>query len=430
MTPQPLELKKVIVDQQEEVESLLEQEEIIERELDSRKLRGFLKHPNVLVISGVRRSGKSILSLLLSRGEKYGYLNFDDERLVGFTEKDFNRLLQAFYELYGEELEYFVFDEIQNIPHWQVFINRLRRTKKIIVTGSNARLLSGELSTVLTGRYLDFTLYPFSFREFLRYKKAEPKTTDAYSTKKTAELKRRLAEYLQLGGFPEVFKFGKSINQRIYGDILMRDILFRYKIRHKKSFKELANYLLTNFSREFSYSKLQKVFALKDVHTVKNYLDHLVSSFLFITLEKFSFKLKEQVIAPKKVYSIDPGLINALSFQFSPNLGPIAENAVLLELLRKRSYGEEDFDVYFWKDYRQREVDFVIKKDKRVQQLIQVCCQFTGPETKERELKSLVEAGRELRCDNLLVITDDLEGEEVCKGKQIRFVPLWRWLLT
>jgi len=423
------EIKKIIIDQKEEIEDFFRKERIIERDLDSINLLKFLEYPNVLVISGTRRSGKSTLALLLLKNEKYGYIDFDDERLVGFTKYDFNKLLQTFYELYGNTLDYFVFDEIQNIDSWEIFIARLRKTKKIIITGSNAKLLASELSTHLTGRYIDFILYPFSFKEFLIFKGLTLERKGLYTTKKIAQIKRFLKEYIEIGGFPEVFKFGKAITRRIYGDIISKDILFRYKIKNMNTFKELANYLLSNFSQEMSYSKLKNVFDIKNVHTIKNYVGYLSSSFLIFVLEKFSYKLKQQFIAPKKVYGIDTGLINSLAFQFSKNTGRFMENIVFLELLRKRSYSNENLEVYYWQDYSGREVDFVLKKGRKVIQLVQICEDVASFSTKERELKSLVKASQELDCSDLMVISYDIEREEKAGDKKIKFIPLWKWLL-
>jgi len=423
------ELKRVIVDQREEIEELFRKERIIERELNARKLREFLKYPNILVISGVRRSGKSILALLLLRKEKYGYLNFDDERLVGFEKNDFNKLLQGFYELYGDDLEYFIFDEIQNIESWELFVTRLRKTKKIIITGSNAKLLSGELATHLTGRYIDFTLYPFSFKEFLKFEGVILKKEEFYSTQKISQVKNLLEKYIELGGFPETSKFGKVIVKKIYGDIINKDILFRYKIKNRSAFKELAKYLVSNFAQEISYSKLTNIFGIKNVHTIKNYVDYLSSVFLVFIVEKFSYKLKQQLIAAKKSYSIDTGLINSLAFQFSENIGRLIENVIFINLLRKKSYFDGDLEVYYWQDYFGREVDFILKKAKRVIQLIQACVNINDFNVKERELNSLIRASKELKCNNLLVITFDYDGEEKIKGKKIKFIPLWKWLL-
>lgn len=424
------EIKKVIVDQQEEVKEYLAREKIISRDLDLAKLKKFLSHPNILVISGVRRSGKSTLALQLFQNEKHGYLNFDDERLAGFGPDDFNKMLEAFFELFGSSLQYFIFDEIQNIPAWELFLNRLRRNKKIIITGSNANLLSGELASRLTGRYLDFNLYPFSFREFLKFKEIAGEKKDIYSTKEAALMKKMLAEYLELGGFPEAIKFGQSMTEKIYSDILNKDILFRRQIRNTAAFKELAQYLLSNFGQEMSYSKLKNIFSVKNIQTVKNYVDYLSASFLVFILNKFSYQLKQQVIAAKKIYGVDTGMINAISFQFSPNFGRLMENAVFLKLQRQRASFEPDLEVYFWKDYSGKEVDFVLKKGRKAFQLIQVCQSLNRLSTRDRELKSLVAAGEELNCSELLVITWNEKGETEFQGKLIKFLPLWQWMLS
>lgn len=422
-------LKRIIVDQIEDLAIFLRNEKIIERELNTSHLKNYLRHPNVLVISGVRRSGKSTLSALIFTGERYGYLNFDDERLSGFIPSDFNKLLQAFYELYGTGLDSFVFDEIQNIKGWEVFISRLRRTKKIVITGSNARLLSGELATSLTGRYISFTLYPFSFREFLTLSNTPAGKEKIYSTKAISEIKIRLKEYMEQGGFPEVFKFGRRMVRTIYDDIISKDILLRYQIKRKSTFKELSGYLVSSFGKEITFRKLSNIFNIKDVHTTRNYVHYLSESFLIFPLERFSYKLKQRYIAPKKVYCIDCGMINALAFQFSANEGRLMENAVFLELLRRRSYREEIDDIYYWRDHTQCEVDFVLKKGRKVVQLIQVCMDIEDISTRKREIKSLLKAGDELQCNNLLIITLDTQRTERHNSRQIEMIPLWRWLI-
>lgn len=403
-------------------------EKIIKRDIDMANLKKFLSHPNILVISGVRRSGKSVLALQIVEKEKYGYLNFDDERLAGFISDDFNKILETFYELEGN-LDYFVFDEIQNIKGWELFANRLRRTKKVIITGSNAHLLSGELATHLTGRHINFVLYPFSFKEFLRYQGLEFQSQDFYSTQKTAQIKKALNDYIITGGFPETYKFGKAILSRIFEDIIVKDILIRYKIKNQSAFKEMANYLISNFGQETSYSNLSHIFKIKDVHTVKNYVSFLTSTYLIFVLNRFSFKLKQQVIAPKKIYGIDTGIINHLAFQFSENSGKLIENAVYLNLLRDQSYFAKGKEIYYWRDYYQKEVDFVVKDGKKIAHIIQVCESLGKLQTKEREIKSLLSASRDLKCDNLMIITRDEEKEERIKGKKIKSIPLWKWIL-
>ena len=423
-------IKKVIVDQREEIEEFFRREEIIEREINLEKLRKFLKHPNILVITGPRRSGKSTLAVSMFRGEKYGYLNFDDERLVGFSSADFNTAIRSFYDLYGENLDGFIFDEIQNIANWELFATRLRRTKRIVITGSNAKLLSGDLATHLTGRYLESSLYPFSFREFLRFKKFEVKNEYFYSTKKISQISGLLDEYLKNGGFPETLKFGPAIAGKIYDDVIVRDILLRYGIKNKDAFRKMANYLISNFGQEISYAKLGNIFSIKNVHTARNYTEYLSSSFLIFIVEKFSYKLKQQFITSKKVYGIDTGLVNAVAFQFTENSGKIMENAVMVDLKRRADYFGSGGEIYYWRDYSGREVDFVVKKGNKIIQLIQVCQSLANFNTKEREIKSLLKASDELRCEDLLIITRSEESEEKISGKKIIVTPLWKWLLN
>jgi predicted AAA+ superfamily ATPase len=360
---------------------------------------------------------------------KFAYINFDDERLVDFKTEDFNQLLQVFYELYGRGIEFFLFDEIQNIANWQIFINRLRRTKKIIITGSNAKLLSGELATFLTGRYLDFALYPFSFAEFLTYKGISLKEEDFYATEKISQIKSLLNNYLELGGFPEAYSFGKNILGHLYGDILTKDILLRYSIKNKMTFKEVSNYLLSNFGREITYRKLKNVFAIKNVQTMKNYIGYLTVPYLFILLERFSYKLKQRVIAPKKIYNIDNGLLTSLAFRFSENRGALIENLVLVEILRRKSYSFSPREVFYWKDHQGREVDFLIKEGNKVSCLLQVCVDLYIQSTKEREIKALIKAAEELRVTKLFIITEEKEAEEKVGRFEMRYIPLWKFLL-
>lgn len=423
-------IKNIIVEQKEELADFFKREKMIEREVELKQLQKFLAHPNVLVITGPRRAGKSILAITLFAGKNYGYLNFDDERLAGFNSDDFNSVLEAFYDLNGSDVEYLIFDEIQNISNWELFINRLRRTKKIIITGSNANLLSGELATHLTGRHLETILYPFSFREYLVARKIEIKKEDIYSTKKISKIKNQLQNYLDDGGFPETLLFGHAMVNKIYDDVITKDILLHYGVRNKKALRELANYIVSNFGKDLNYRKLGNVFAIKNVHTVKNYVEYLRKSFLIFILEKFSYKLKQQYITSKKVYGIDTGLVNSVAFQFSENSGRLMENAVLIDLMRRKNYFKLFTDVYYWSDFTNREVDFVIKKGAKIIQLIQVCQDLTNIETKEREIRALLLASKELRCNNLLIITANEEKIEKIEGKKISYIPLWKWLLV
>ena len=419
-----MDFKSIIKEQREELEKIEKEEKIIER-TGLNKSKESLKYPNILAILGIRRCGKSIFSYLLAKPHKFAYINFDDERLAGLKSDDLNKILESFYELY-ENIDYIILDEIQNVDNWELFVNRLRRTKKIILTGSNSKLLSGELSTHLTGRYLDIILFPFSFKEFLKLK--EVKENKVYTTQEKAEIMKTLQEYLEIGGFPEAYKFGKGMISKIYEDILTKDILLRYNISKKEEIKKLAKYLITNSSGEITYSKLARIFNIKHVSTISNWISYLENAFLIFRLERFDFKLKQQFIAPKKVYCIDSGLMNSIGFKFSENKGKVIENEVALELQRRKAK-ENSFEVYYWKDYQQNEVDFVIKKDKKIESLIQVSYINSKEEIKERETNALLKASKELRCKNLIVITWDYETEEKFEGEKVKFVPLWKWLL-
>jgi len=415
-------IKRIITDQRDEIDHLYKSRRLIERDLPEDKLVQSLEHPNILAVLGVRRCGKSIYSHMLLKGKEYGYINFDDERLYGIDTADLNLVLQAFYELYNTELEYFMLDEIQNVPGWELFANRLRRTKRVVLTGSNAKLLSGELATHLTGRYLDVTLYPFSFCEFLKLKEIEQ---DIHSTRSIARIKNALQEYMDVGGFPEVYLFGKEIAARIYEDIIYKDIISRHDIRNKRSFSEIAKYLVSNFSGEFSYRKLSGATSIRNVHTVKDYVGYLESSYIVLVVERFSFKLKEQMMAPRKVYCIDTGMINTIVFRFSQDMGRLMENLVAVELHRRKSYYGGD-DVFYWKDHQQREVDFVLMGRGKVNELIQVSYASSEEGIKDREFKGLLRAAGELRCGNMKVITWDYEGDV----RDMKCIPLWKWLLA
>ncbi len=416
-----VDFKSIIKEQRDELEKIEREEAIITRE-KLEEAKSILKHPNILAVLGIRRCGKSIFSYLLAKESKTGYINFDDERLIGLKNEDFDKILTSFYELYGD-LDYVVLDEIQNVKNWELFVNRLRRTKKVILTGSNSKLLAGELSTHLTGRYLDIELFPFSFREYL-LKQGVSNENKAYTSKEKAEISNYLKEYLQIGGFPEAYKFGKAMISRIYDDILTKDILLKHRIKKIEELKKLANYLVTNSSQEATYSKLSKILGIKHIITISNWIGYLEDSFLIFKAERFNFKLKQQFIAPKKFYCIDTGLLNSIGFQFSDNMGRLIENEVAIELQRRKEKPQSK--IYYWKDHQQNEVDFVIKDAKTVKELMQVTYASSKNDIREREIQSLLKASKELRCKNLTVITWDYEAEE----NNIKFIPLWAWLLN
>jgi predicted AAA+ superfamily ATPase len=416
------DIKSILKEQRQELETIERNEHIILRDgMDEAKK--YLKFPNILVITGIRRCGKSIFSYLLEKGHSFSYVNFDDERLVLLKSSELDDVLKAIYELYGD-VDYLIFDEIQNITGWELFINRLRRTKRVIITGSNSNLLSKELATHLTGRYLDVCLFPFSFREFLNFRKFT--LQNAYTTLEKAKISTLLSEYMINGGFPEVYKFGKPILERIYENILVKDIILRYKIKKVDEFKRFSRYLISNTSSEIGYSKIARILGINRVSTISNWLSYLESSFIFFKLERFDFKLKKQYIAPKKIYCIDSGLVDSIGFKFSENKGAMIENIIAIELQR-RKMGKE---IYYWKDYLQNEVDFVVKQDKKIIQLIQSHMISSKEEIKDREISGILKASEELSCNNLLIITSDFAADIEYSGKIINFIPVWKWLLS
>ncbi|MBI2598361.1 MAG: ATP-binding protein [Candidatus Diapherotrites archaeon] len=415
-------LKLAIFERENELKEKFGKEKIIEREC-VQKVKGLVATDVALIISGVRRCGKSILAFSLGN-ENFGYVNFEDERLE-IKSEELNKVLEALYSLKGK-MSFFVFDEIQNVSGWEKFVSRICQTNKIIITGSNAKLLSREFATFLTGRHLTFTLFPFSFKEFLDFNEFKP---NIYLTKDVATAKKLLEEYLEKGGFPLVYKTGKFFLSELYSDILEKDVLQRHTIKFKKLIKDIAKYLISNFASEISHNKLKNIFQIKSVHTVNQYVEYLSDAFLLFELERFSFKLKDNFKAPKKIYCIDTGLCGYVSFNAIKRTGALMENVVAIELVRRKNYSLKKSEIFYWKDHQQREVDFVVKEENKVTQLIQVTYASEKNEIPPRELTALIKASIELKCDTLLIITWDFEAEEKIENKTIVYVPLWKWLL-
>ncbi|MFH0774405.1 MAG: ATP-binding protein [bacterium] len=416
-------LKEIILEQQE----IIKNKEIgVERE-DLSKIKEYILLPHAIVISGMRRVGKStLLAQIINKFYKDNiyYFNFEDERLLNFTPEDFNHLYESFMELFGQQKAFFL-DEIQNVKGWEMFVGRmLDGGFKFFITGSNASLLSKELGTRLTGRYLTCELYPFSFKEFLRLKEY-PLTSNTLSlTSKRAEVKALFNEYLKEGGMPEYLKFRNlEILKKVYDDILYRDIVARYDIKETKSLRELALYFLSNLSTLFSYNKLKGSLGLGSVNTVKAYTEYLENSFMVFVTNIFSYSLKQQFIAPKKVYCIDNKLADCISFRFSKDRGRFLENLVVVELRRRRK------ELYYYKTKNGLEVDILIRKGEGIEGLIQVTEGISDAAVRQRELKSLTTAMNELGLGEGLLLTADEEEEVMLGDKVIKVMPTYKWLL-
>jgi len=383
--------------------------------------------PHAVVISGLRRSGKStLLNQILSDVYTTGvyYFSFEDERLVDFKVDDFNNLYEVFLEMYGEKKVFF-FDEVQNVPQWEVFVRRMQEKGcKFFITGSNASLLSKELGTKLTGRHVGVELFPFSFNEYLSFKGFQLSKNAFSLTTERAALKKHFAEYLKHGGMPEYLKYqDATLLKRVYEDILYRDIVARYGIKQVKPLRELGLYLLSNIGGTFSYNNLKKVLGVGSMNTVKRYADFMENSYLIFLVSKFSYSLKQQFVSLKKIYCIDNGLAEAVAFQFSRNKGKFLENLVFLELRRKTQ------EIYYYKTFNNLEVDFLVKSGKNNLRLIQVADNLDNDKTRQREINALEKAMDELGLKTALILTEDTEEEIVLKGKVLIIQPIYKWLL-
>lgn len=385
------------------------------RELDFKK---YLKTKQIVVVSGCRRSGKS--TLLKQFSEKYKsfyYLNFDDERLVNFSVEDFQVLMLIFQKMYSAKTIFL--DEIQNVPKWERFARRLfEEGYKVYLTGSNAKLLSSELATHLTGRYFKIELYPFSFEEFLKLEKINWKKIDS---KKHARILACFSHYLNGGGFPEFLKTHDPEHlKRIYEDILYKDILTRFNIREVKSFRELAGFLFSNVGKEASYNGLKNTLGFKNVMSVKNYIQYMQETYLIFELFKYDWSLKKQYVSNKKIYAIDNGLRGSVAFSNSSDKGRMLENLVFLQFKRKQK------EVFYFKD--KKECDFIIKEKTKIIEAVQVT-RTIDRNNEKRELDGLLEAMEKFNLKNGLIITESQEEERKIKGRKIKVMPAWKWLL-
>ena len=374
--------------------------------------------------NGPRRCGKSVFAFQIIQNSKYVYVNFDDDR-VGIIPSEFSKVEETIIILYGDP-DVVVLDEIQNIPRWEMFVFRLVANKKIIITGSNATLLSKELVSLMTGRHVDHELLPFSFNEFLDFEKTGIQKGQSFTTLEKVKTISALERYLNLGGFPLAIKLGNAYLATLFRDIVERDVIFRYKIRFQEKMKDLARYLISNSTSEISFRRIGSVLQLSGKSTVQNWISYLQNSYLLFILERFSFKLKESVMAPKKVYSVDTGFISMLNH--SQEKGKLMENAVFLHLQREKAKLSNPYQINYWKDHSGNEVDFVIRNGRSINTLINVTNASSKDEINAREIKALLMASRELRCNNLQIITWDYSNEETFEGKKIKFMPNWRWL--
>jgi predicted AAA+ superfamily ATPase len=403
------------------------------REKYLERINKLLKTEQVIAITGVRRSGKStLMKQFIKKHIDFGkdrrsflYINFEEPKFTGLLSLEFlEQIYQAFIEIVKpEEKPVILLDEVQNVPMWEKFVRGYSEKNEayFIISGSSSKLLSKEFGSLLTGRWLEIKVYPLDFREFLEFQNL--KIIDKLDIiSKKIKIKQLLREYIEFGGFPLVTlkEEKEDILIRTFDDIIIRDIGERYNIRRLDKLKILAKRYLTDFSCLISYRNIAKAVGLS-LDSVERISSYMQDAYLIYFINKFSYSLKKQEINPRKVYCIDSGLINIVSFRFMENIGRLYENLVFQSLMQN---GKE---VYYFKE--KGECDFIIKEKQKIIQLIQVCYNINDPDTKKREIDSLLEASAKLKCNNLLVITDDQEKEEKIKGKKIKYAPLWKWLL-
>lgn len=410
-----------IQQQRQECEQLLSQQYISRESRYDIPL--LLQNPQIKLITGPRRAGKSIFALMMLSGRSFAYLNFDDPKLLSLWNEDL--VMSALDRVYPS-YQYLLLDEVQNLEGWDLWVAKLyRRGVNLIITGSNAKMLSSEMATVLTGRYVEIEMLPFGLSETLCYS-----GISAQDIRPEQEAKARIIyeEYLRLGGYPETLQarqLTRSYLQTLFTSIITKDVAQRHKIRKVTELFNLAHYLLSNFCNPFTTLSLCEDLGMNSENTVKKFCGYLHEPYLFYYLPRYNSKLKVMLKAPKKVYVVDNGFVLGAGFNLSENLGRLLENEVFMEL-RRRGYDEER-SLFYYRSRNDKEVDFVIRKGVHVEQLIQVSYDISNVRTLKRELSALVECAEELHCDNLLLITFDSEDTIVYNGKTIHVRPFNKW---
>ena len=413
-------IKKVILEQKK----INLKQEIVDREVKEKILKN-LKNDLIIVITGIRRCGKStILNYIRSsQKDKNYFLNFDDFRLSEFELINFEDLMECFLELFGKE-KICYFDELQNISGFEKAIRTFfDEGKKIIITGSNSNLLSKELGTHLTGRNIKIEMFPFSFIEFLKFKKYEINEDDLILREGKSKLKKFFNEYMKNGGFAYFLKTKNyDYLKNLYEDILYKDIIVRYNLLDEKNIKLLSYYLASNISKEISFNKLKNMLNLSNPTTIKNYINYLENSYLFFTINKFDYSLKKQIYNNKKVYFCDMGLLGVVSFKFSEDFGRQLENLVFLHYKRKSIY-----EIFYHR--KKFECDFLLKEKDKIVKAIQVT-KSLNYENEKREVMGLVEAVKEYGLKEGLLLTYEDEEREFTKDKiKIKVRQIWKYLV-
>jgi predicted AAA+ superfamily ATPase len=395
---------------------------LIQRDIMPLAVKYLNSDQRVMVVTGMRRVGKSTLvQQLMPHEGNYCYLNFEDEKLLDFKVENFGELQEALIEVYGSA-DYYFFDEIQNVDRFEIAVRKLQDSgKKVVLTGSNSSMLSMEFGTKLTGRYKQIELYPFSFQEYLRFKDISPEEKDFYLPDRKVNLVMHFSKWMEKGGLPEFLQHDDPDYVRtLFDNILYRDILVRYGIRRHKEFRELVQLLASNLTLPITFSSLQKSIGLSNSDTVKEYLGFLANAYMFYELRQYHDSLKKQLRNPRKIYINDPAFHNLVGYTNSQNLGRKLENSVYLELRRRNT------DLYYFSG--RAECDFVAIDIARNVSALQVCYHLTR-ENEKREIAGLAEALNAIGGEEGTILTFDQEDSRVINNLKIKVMPVWKWMI-
>ena len=414
-------MKNILLSQRQERDRLLSHPYLSRHSVQD--FDGLLSSKQIKLITGPRRSGKSTQALLMLRDRNFAYLNFDDNGLLSHWDEG---LVMSMLEDVYPGYEYLLLDEVQNLDHWDLWVSKLYRNGvNMVITGSNAKLLSSEMATVLTGRYLQVQMFPFSLGEVFEWNKLPSSFIGKDEEVRAMPVQD---DYLRNGGYPETVEarsITRSYLSTLFDSIVWKDVAKRHKVRNVKDLNDMAMYLLSNFCCPLSYNGVAYDLGFASVATTKKYMDYLNEPYLFFYLPRYNNKLKLMKKAPQKVYLVDNGFVSAKAFSLSDNLGRLLENQVFVELLR-RGYDTEK-NLFYYLSRNDKETDFVTRSGNRIESLIQVCYDLSSPKTLKREVDSLVECAQELKCDNLFIITWDEERIIEKDGYVIKVVPVRKW---
>ena len=414
-------MKTIILNQRKERDELLSRPYLERRSNQDTEM--LLSSHLIKLITGPRRVGKSTQALLMLRNRNFAYLNFDSQQLLDAWDADLvMRMLDDVYPDY----EYLLLDEVQNLEAWDLWVSELYRLgKNLVITGSNAKMLSSEMATALTGKYLKVELLPFSLEEFFDWNKLD---LSRLNPEQQADASALMDDYMRNGGYPEVVasrQLTRTYLDTLFDSIVWKDVAKRHSVRNVTDLNDLALYLVSNFCNPVSANELTEELGFSSVNTTKKFMDYLHEPYLFYYLPRYNNKLKLMKKAPRKVYVVDNGFVAAKAFSLSDNLGRLLENQVFVELLRQ-GY-DTDKTMFYYRSRNDKEVDFVLRKGTHIEQLVQVCYDMSSPKTEKREVDSLIECAEELNCSNLVIVTNNEERVIEKDGYRINVVPVAKW---